>query len=65
MVTIQKEVYLTVPEAALEIGRANQTVYQYWKKWGWIPFRYGSTLLFQKSQIHKWLETQIVAESAM
>lgn len=56
---INNEIYLTVTESALEIGRANQTVYQYWKKWGWKPFRYGQTLLFQKSQVQSWLESQI------
>ena len=61
---IENEIYLTVTESALEIGRSNQTVYQFWKKWGWKPFRYGQTLLFQKSRIQLWLASQI-KESAL
>jgi|SaaInlStandDraft_4_1057021.scaffolds.fasta_scaffold115475_2 hypothetical protein len=61
---INNETYLTVPESAIEIGRATQTIYQNWKKWGWKPFRYGQTLLFQQTQIQSWLESQI-EESAL
>ena len=57
---IENETYLTVPETAIKIGRAPQTIYQNWKrKWAWRPFRYGSTLLFQESQIQSWIESQI------
>ncbi len=61
---IKNETFLNVPESATEIGRANQTVYQYWKKWGWKPYRFGPTLLFKKSQIHNWLEAQIQVDHA-
>jgi len=60
---INNETYLTVAESALEIGRSNQTVYQFWKKWGWKPYHYGQTLLFKQSQVQKWLESQIIEVS--
>jgi len=59
MVKLKNEVYLTPTEAAIEVGRAKQTVYQNWKSWNWTPFKYGSTLLFKQSELHIWLEKQI------
>jgi len=59
MLKIKNETYLNVPESADKIGRANQTVYQHWRKWGWKPYKFGQTLLFQESQIQSWLESQI------
>lgn len=61
---LKNENYLTVAEASKYIGRANQTVYQFWKKWGWQGHRYGSTLLFKQSQIDDWLEVQIIQDVA-
>lgn len=60
--SINNEIFFSVPEAAAEIGRANQTVYQNWKSWGWSSYRFGSTLLFSKSEIHQWLSEQIKKE---
>ena len=59
MLKIKNETYLNVSESAEKIGRANQTVYQHWRKWGWNPYKFGQTLLFRESQIQFWLESQI------
>jgi hypothetical protein len=56
---INNVTYVTPKESAQEIGRATQTVYQFWKKWGWKPYHFGQSLLFKQSQIQSWLESQI------
>ena len=56
---IREEIYLNPSEAGKKINRATQTVYQNWRKWGWRPFKFHQTLLFQESEIQSWLESQI------
>ena len=59
-IEVKNDVYLTITEASKEIGRAKQTVYQNWKEWGWDPHKYGNSILFKKSDLKNWLESNIV-----
>ena len=58
-IEVKNDVYLTITEASKEIGRAKQTVYQNWRAWGWTSYVYGGTLLFKKSNLQEWLQTQV------
>ncbi|MBL7105173.1 MAG: hypothetical protein ISS18_12660 [Bacteroidales bacterium] len=60
-ITIENETYLKVPESAIKVGRAVNTVYQNYKEWGWPPYKYGATLLFKESDIQAWLYKQVCA----
>jgi len=61
MITIKNITYLTVNETAQLIDRSSQYVYQFHKKFNWSGYKYGQALLFKKSDIEKWLETQVSA----
>ena len=60
MIELKGEVYLNTKESATHVNKARQTVYQYWKQWGWKPYYVGSTLLFKKSNIDNWLAKNLV-----
>ncbi len=61
MITVKNKTYLSVPETAKLIGRSNQFVYQFHKKMNWNAYKYGQSLLFEKEDIEKWLESQLSA----
>lgn len=61
MITFKGEIYLTADEAGNHVNKAQQTVYQNWKKWGWKPFHMGTSLLFSQSDIDNWLSKNLMA----
>ena len=59
MITIKKEVYFNTQEAADYIGKARQSIYQYYKQWGWSPYQLGANLVFKKADIDLWLSERL------
>jgi len=51
--------FLNVNEAAVESGRAKQTIYQNHKRWGWTVYEFGGNILFDQEEIRAWLLTLI------
>ncbi len=58
-IIINGETYVNPKEASSISGRAINTIYCKYKSWGWIPYSYGSNILFKKLDIESWLLTQI------
>jgi len=58
-ITLQGEIYLNPKEASVFSCRAKNTIYCKYKAWGWQPYSFGANILFKKSDIEKWLITQI------
>ena len=52
--TIDNEIYLNVTEASKFVGRSKSLVYNKYKQWNWIAYKYGSALIFKKSDLEQW-----------
>ena len=52
--TIDDEIYLNVAEASVFINRSKSLVHNNYKKWNWIAYKYGSALIFKKSDLEQW-----------
>lgn len=63
MITFKGETYLTAKEAGIHVNKAQQTVYQNWKKWGWKPFHMGTGLYFSRANVDYWLSSNLIPGS--
>lgn len=55
--------YLSVGEITTQYEIAPRTIYNYWKKWNWKGFNFGSKLYFSEESVKQWAANRITAIS--